>query len=102
MSKNNRVTVLTEGNPFTLIIRFAIPLILSSFFQQLYNFVDTAIVGRCLGVGALSAIGVTASFYSLVLGFTMGSAVGFCIPLSQAVGAGKEKEINPFFWLQNI
>ena len=98
MSKNNRVTVLTEGNPFTLIIRFAIPLILSSFFQQFYNFVDTAIVGRCLGVSALSAIGVTASFYSLVLGFTMGSAVGFCIPLSQAVGAGKEKEINPFFW----
>lgn len=98
MSNNSRVTVLTEGNPFALIIRFAIPLILSSFFQQLYNFVDTAIVGRCLGVEALSAVGVTASLYSLVLGFTMGSAVGFCIPLSQAVGAGKEEEVNPFFW----
>ena len=98
MSKKNKTVVLTEGKPLPLIIRFAIPLILSSFFQQLYNFADTAIIGRLIGVEALSAVGVTASLYSLVLGFTMGAAVGFCIPLSQAAGAGKESEFEPYFW----
>lgn len=98
MKQKNKMQVMTEGSPFWLIIKFAIPLILSSFFQQLYNFVDTAIVGRCIGVEALSAVGVTGSLYSLVLGFTMGGAIGFCIPLSQSVGAGKKEELNPYFW----
>ncbi len=98
MKQKNKVQVMTEGSPFLLIIKFAIPLILSSFFQQLYNFADTAIVGRCIGVEALSAVGVTGSLYSLILGFTMGGAIGFCIPLSQSVGAGKKEELNPYFW----
>ena len=89
---------MTQGNPLPILVRFAIPLILGSLFQQLYSFVDTAIVGRCIGAEALTAVGVTGSLNFLVLGFTMGSAMGFCIPISQAVGAGDTKEVSRNFW----
>ncbi len=89
---------MTRGNPLPILVRFAIPLILGSLFQQLYSFVDTAIVGRCIGAEALTAVGVTGSLNFLVLGFTMGSAMGFCIPISQAVGAGDADEVSRNFW----
>ena len=97
MAKNQTLD-MTRGNPMPLLIRFAIPLILGSLFQQLYSFVDTAIVGRCIGSDALTAVGVTGSLNFLVLGFTMGSAMGFCIPISQAVGAGDKEEVSRNFW----
>ena len=97
MSKKQTLD-MTQGNPLPLLVRFAIPLILGSLFQQLYSFVDTAIVGRCISAEALTAVGVTGSLNFLVLGFTMGSAMGFCIPISQAVGAGDKDEISRTFW----
>ena len=97
MSKNHTLD-MTQGKPLPLLIRFAIPLILGSLFQQLYSFVDTAIVGRCIGSDALTAVGVTGSLNFLVLGFTMGNAMGFCIPISQSVGAGEKEEISRNFW----
>lgn len=97
MSKNQPLD-MTRGNPLPILVRFAIPLILGSLFQQLYSFVDTAIVGRCIGAEALTAVGVTGSLNFLVLGFTMGSAMGFCIPISQAVGAGDAQEVSRNFW----
>ena len=97
MSKANTVD-MTKGNPLPLLIKFAIPLVLGSIFQQLYSFVDTAIVGRCISVQALSAVGVTGALNFLVLGLTMGSAMGFGIPISQAVGANNKEDISRFFW----
>jgi len=97
MSKKQTLD-MTQGNPLTLLVKFAIPLVLGSIFQQLYSFVDTAIVGRCIGVDALSAVGVTGALNFLVLGLTMGSAMGFGIPISQSVGAGDKEGINRFFW----
>lgn len=78
---------LTEGSPFQLIIRFAIPLILGNLLQQLYNFADTMIVGHFLGVDALAGVGATASLNFLVLGFCMGMCSGFVIPVAQTCGA---------------
>lgn len=89
---------MTTGNPLPLLIRFSIPLVLGSIFQQLYSFVDTAIVGRCIGVNALSAVGVTGALNFLVLGLTMGCAMGFGIPISQSVGADDKEEISRYFW----
>lgn len=97
MSKNQTLD-MTKGNPLPLLVRFAVPLILGSLFQQFYSFVDTAIVGRCISAEALTAVGVTGSLNFLVLGFTMGSAMGFCIPISQAVGAGNKDEVSRNFW----
>lgn len=97
MSKANTVD-MTKGNPLPILIKFAIPLVLGSIFQQLYSFVDTAIVGRCISVQALSAVGVTGALNFLVLGLTMGSAMGFGIPISQAVGANNKEDISRYFW----
>ena len=52
---------LTHGNTLKLIISFCIPLIGGAIFQQLYNVVDTMIVGRFVGVDALTAVGSTGS-----------------------------------------
>ena len=68
---DNQTLDMTHGNPVSLLIRFALPLVLGSLFQQLYNFVDTAVVGQCISVEALSAVGVTNALNYLILGFTM-------------------------------
>ena len=47
---------MTQGNPISLILKFSIPLILGNLFQQLYNMVDTVVVGQCLGTNALAAM----------------------------------------------
>ena len=97
MAKDNTLD-MTKGNPLPILIKFALPLVLGSIFQQLYSFVDTAIVGRCISSEALTAVGVTSSLNFMVLGLTMGSAIGFSIPVSQAVGAGEPDEIGRCFW----
>lgn len=71
MAKNQTLD-MTKGKPLPLLVRFAIPLILGSIFQQLYSFVDTAIVGRCIGAEALTAVGITASLNFMIFGFSMG------------------------------
>lgn len=78
---------MTEGSPMRLLLYFSIPLLLGSFFQQLYNLVDTVIVGRYLGTQALSAVGSTASISYLVTGFCTGICNGFAIPIAQQFGA---------------
>ena len=78
---------LTVGSPFKLIIAFAIPMILGNLFQQLYNFVDTMIVGHFLGVEALAGVGATGSINFLIVGFCIGICSGFAIPVAQKYGA---------------
>lgn len=97
MNKNQALDLI-RGNPLPLLIRFAIPLVLGTIFQQLYAFADTAIVGRCIGPEALTAVGVTGALNFVILGFTIGCASGFCIPISQNVGAGETEEISRNFW----
>ena len=63
---------LTQGSPVRLILGFALPLLAGMLFQQLYNLVDTLIVGRFLGMEALAGVGATGSINFLVLGFCMG------------------------------
>lgn len=48
---------LTKGNPLTRLILFSLPLVGGSLFQQLYNFIDTLIVGRLIGIDAVAAVG---------------------------------------------
>jgi len=97
MAKNQTLD-MTRGNPLPLLVRFAVPLILGSIFQQLYSFVDTAIVGRCIGADALTAVGITASLNFMIFGFSMGCAMGFAIPIAQSVGAGERDDISRGFW----
>lgn len=78
---------LTTGSPMKLILGFMLPLLLGMLFQQLYNMVDTAIVGQFLGIKALAGVGSTGSINFLVLGFVQGVCLGFAIPVAQQFGA---------------
>lgn len=59
---------MTKGRPLPVILQFTLPLIIGNIFQQLYNMVDTIIVGRYVGADALAAVGSTGTtcFYSPV------------------------------------
>lgn len=87
---------MTEGNPFRLLISFSIPLLLGAIFQQLYNLVDTIIVGRYLGINALSAVGSTVSISYLVTGFCTGICNGFAIPVAQQFGAKNYSKMRQY------
>ena len=89
---------LTEGRPLKLIVSFALPLLFGVLFQQLYSFVDTAIVGRYLGAERLAAVGATGSVNFLVIGLCLGLCSGFSIPIAQAFGAKNEGEIRRCVW----
>lgn len=85
---------MTIGNPTKLILSFAIPMLIGNIFQQLYNMVDTMIVGRFVGVDALAGVGSTGSMNFLILGFMIGIASGFSIVISQYFGAGDETKLR--------
>ena len=78
----------THGSPMKLILFFTIPTLFGMLFQQMYNMVDTMIVGRLLGAQALAAVGATGSIGFLVFGFCTGVCGGFAIPVAQRMGAG--------------
>lgn len=78
---------MTTGTPWKLMVAFSVPMLISSLFQQLYSMVDSAIVGRGVGVEALAAIGSTGSLTYFIIGFLMGMTSGFAILFSQNFGA---------------
>ena len=82
---------MTKGAPSRLIARFIIPIIIGNIFQQLYNMVDTIIVGRFVGLDALAAVGATGSVVFLILGFTQGLTTGFTVLTAQRFGAGDKE-----------
>ena len=79
-----------------LIVRFALPTLLGMLFQQLYNMVDTIIVGKLLGASALAAVGSTGSINFLVIGFCMGVCNGFAIPVAQRMGANEPSKMRRY------
>ena len=87
---------LTVGSPMRLIFGFTMPTLFGMLFQQLYNLVDTMIVGKLLGAGALAAVGSTGSINFFVIGFCMGVCNGFAIPVAQRMGAREFSEMRRF------
>ena len=87
---------LTKGSPMRLLLSFGIPILFGFLFQQLYNVVDTAIVGQTLGGNALAAVGSTSSINFLVVGFTTGVCGGFAIPIAQQCGARNDRELRRY------
>ena len=87
---------MTSGKPYKLILSFAIPLILGNVFQQLYNMVDTVIVGKFVGVNALAGVGSTGAINFLVIGFALGICSGFSIMIAQRFGAGDYSGMRKF------
>ena len=82
-----RIKDMTSGNPALLLVGFALPLMLGNVFQQLYTVVDTAIVGKALGVGALGALGATDWLTWMIIGMVQGLTQGFSIRMANQFGA---------------
>ena len=78
---------LTTGKPISLMIKYAIPVLIGNLVQQIYNFADTIIVGQCLGNSTLAAGGNTGSMFFLVNGFVIGITSGFSVHIAQCFGA---------------
>lgn len=80
-------TVMTEGSIWKKILFFSIPLILGNLFQQLYNTVDSIIVGNYIGSEALAAVGSSGSLINLLIGFCIGASAGAGVVIAQFYGA---------------
>ena len=86
---------MTKGRPLPVILKFTIPLIIGNVFQQLYNMVDTIIVGRYVGADALAAVGSTGTIMFLLTGLFPGNYRRFFhIDVSQRYGCQRRKRVS--------
>ncbi len=79
---------ITEGVIWKQLLIFFFPILLGTFFQQMYNTVDTIIVGRFVGTQALAAVGSSSALINLISGFFIGLSSGASVVISQFFGAG--------------
>lgn len=89
-----RIKNMTDGKPASLIFAFALPLMVGNVFQQLYTVVDTMVVGKALGVGALAALGAADWLNWMMLGIIQGFTQGFGILMAQEFGAGRHDRLR--------
>lgn len=85
---------LTKGNPYKLIALFALPVFLGCVFQQLYNMVDTVIVGNTVSASAFTGVGLTGPLTFLILGFVNGLTAGFSVRVAQRFGADDKEGVR--------
>ena len=93
---------MTQGKPVSLIVNFALPLMLGNVFQQLYTVVDTMVVGKGLGVGALAAVGSADWLNWMMLGIVQGLTQGFAILMAQRFGAKEEEKLRQTIGLSTV
>lgn len=86
---------ITQGVIWKQLLLFFFPILLGSFFQQLYNTVDAIIVGRFIGKAALAAVGGSAGLIiNLTVGFFMGLTSGASVIVSQFFGSDNKEKVN--------
>ena len=88
---NEEKLSLTEGVVWKKLIRFAIPIFLGNLFQQMYNAVDSLVVGNFCGNEALAAVSSSMSLQQLFIGFFQGAFIGASVLISRSFGA-KDRE----------
>ncbi len=85
---------MTVGTPWRLLVAFAAPMLLSLLFQQMYNMVDTLVVGRFVGKTALAATGCTSHVLNLIIGLFTGFSMGTNVVVSQYFGAHDDLSVH--------
>ena len=90
----NSTMNMTEGGITGLLIRFSIPMLMGNLFQQLYNIVDSIIVGKLVGADALAAVGVTGPMGFFFFALCNGIGAGGGIVTSQSFGSGDTKNVK--------
>lgn len=96
MAKAKKTTSIdmTEGSSYRLIISFTLPLLLGNVFQQLYNMVDSIVVGNVIGDQALAAVGTGFPIIFMLSSLFMGVGTGATIMISQFYGARDLEKVN--------
>ncbi len=90
----DKMTDMTTGSPVKHILAFTWPLLIGNIFQQLYNVVDSIIVGRFVGKDALAAVGACGSLNFLFFSLSLGLATGVGILVSQYYGARNDDLVS--------
>lgn len=85
---------MTQGNIIGHIVRFSIPLLIGNLFQQLYNTIDTWVVGNYVSNEAFSAVGSVAPIVNMLIGAFTGLASGAGVVISQYYGAGRQDKVQ--------
>ena len=88
---------MTTGSPYRLIVRFALPVMLSQIFQQLYNTADSLIVGNCLGTEELAAVSSSGPMIFLMVSFFEGVFMGAGVLISRYFGEKNENAVSRAF-----
>ncbi|MDO4460462.1 MAG: MATE family efflux transporter [Clostridia bacterium] len=85
---------MTVGNPTVALLKFAIPLLIGNIFQQLYNTVDSIVVGKVIGDTALASVGAAGPILNLLLALFGGVATGAGIIVAQYFGAKNREGLS--------
>ncbi|MEA4988504.1 MAG: MATE family efflux transporter [Anaerovorax sp.] len=92
--KKSNTALMTKGVIWKQLLLFSFPLILGNLFQQLYNMVDSIVVGNFIGSHALAAVGAGTSIINVLIALFMGLTIGAGVVISQFFGAGKEDKLS--------
>lgn len=87
---------MTQGSALKNIIRFSLPIMMSSMLQFNYHLVDNIIVGRYISTDALAAVGNVGAINSFIIGAALGLTSGFTIPVAQSFGAGDGRKASHY------
>ena len=88
--KQNMIT----GSPAKSLFLFALPMVAGNLFQQLYNIIDSMVVGNYIGADALGAVGASTPIVMLFVAMATGMSIGCSVLISQFLGAGKKEEMS--------
>lgn len=91
---NEKNVSMIEGTIWKQLLIFFFPILIGTFFQQLYNTVDTIIVGRYVGTTALAAVGSTGNLTNLLVNFFVGLSSGATVVIAQYFGANDHKNVS--------
>ena len=98
----SRTLDMTKGSPYSLLLRFALPLMAGNVFQQLYTVVDTMVVGKTLGVTALAALGASDWLNWMMVATVQGLTQGFAVLMAQAFGAKDDQRLRSVVGLSAV
>ena len=85
---------MTVGSPIKKLIQFSIPLLLGNLAQQMYNTVDSIVVGRYVGDNALAAVGASGPMLNLLLVLFIGISTGANVMVAQYFGAKQREQLS--------
>ena len=91
MHRSRQSTDMTQGCIWKQLLLFALPLLVGQIFQQLYNTIDSVVVGRYVGKEALAAVGATGNVVNALINFFSGLATGAGVVISSISGRGIKK-----------